>query len=184
MCCARLVENTGRKKSPKIRHLRTIAQLCRAISSQIRYISTIRENLLNSSISSICSHSMLNFGPLTAEIDLGVWGTLANFSGFRVLASLLHRRRSMEVNQTSYDVWPSPGLVHYIYIIGDVCPLTEFCQVQSSLASKSCVLIYWQRHCTALEQSASAKFCGVVQGMELQNFRYSSFSTEGAIYIP
>ena len=32
-------------------------------------------------------------------------GTLANFSGFRVLASLLHRRRSVEVNQTSYDVW-------------------------------------------------------------------------------
>jgi len=26
MCCTRLSENTGRKKSPKIRHLRTIAQ--------------------------------------------------------------------------------------------------------------------------------------------------------------
>jgi len=33
--------NTGRKKSPKIRHLRTIAQLCWAISSQLRHISTI-----------------------------------------------------------------------------------------------------------------------------------------------
>jgi len=29
MCCTRLAENTGRKKLPKIRHLRTIAQLCR-----------------------------------------------------------------------------------------------------------------------------------------------------------
>jgi len=27
MCCTRLAENTGRKKSPKIRHLSTIAQL-------------------------------------------------------------------------------------------------------------------------------------------------------------
>jgi len=29
-------------------------------------------------------------------------------------------------------------------------------------ASKSCVLLYWQRYCTALEQWASAKLCGVV----------------------
>jgi len=33
---------------------------------------------------------MLNFGPLTAEIGSGVWGTPANFNGFRVLAALLH----------------------------------------------------------------------------------------------
>jgi len=38
--CTRLVENTGRKKSPKIRHLRTIAQLCRAISSLVWLITT------------------------------------------------------------------------------------------------------------------------------------------------
>jgi len=37
-------------------------------------------------------------------------------------------------------------------------------------ASKSCVLLYWQRYCTALQQWASAKLRGVVQGMELQNF--------------
>jgi len=33
---------------------------------------------------------MLNFGPLAAEIGSGVWGTPANFNGFRVLAALLH----------------------------------------------------------------------------------------------
>ena len=33
---------------------------------------------------------MVNFGPLTAEIGSGVWGTSANFNGFRVLAALLH----------------------------------------------------------------------------------------------
>jgi len=37
-------------------------------------------------------------------------------------------------------------------------------------ASKSC-LLYWQRYCTALQQRASAKLCGVVQGMELRSFR-------------
>jgi len=30
------------------------------------------------------------------------------------------------------DVWPFPGPVHYIHF-GGCCPLTEFCQVQSSL---------------------------------------------------
>ena len=40
-CCTRLAENIGHKKVVKNRHLGTIAQLCRAISSQIRHISTI-----------------------------------------------------------------------------------------------------------------------------------------------
>jgi len=33
---------------------------------------------------------MVNFGPLTAEIGLGVWGTPTNFNGFCILAALLH----------------------------------------------------------------------------------------------
>jgi len=37
----RLAENTGRKNGAKTRHLGTIAQLCRAISSQLRHVSTI-----------------------------------------------------------------------------------------------------------------------------------------------
>jgi len=36
------------------------------------------------------SSYMVNFGPLTAEIGLTVWGTPANFNWFRVLAALLH----------------------------------------------------------------------------------------------
>jgi len=42
-CCTWLAGNAGRKKSPKSRHLRTIVQLCRAISSQLRHVSTIRK---------------------------------------------------------------------------------------------------------------------------------------------
>jgi len=79
------------------------------------------------------SHNILNFGLLAAEIVSLVWGTPADFNGFRVLASLLQRRRSTEANQTLHGVWPSPGLVHYIYIFGGSCPVTEFCQVQNSL---------------------------------------------------
>ena len=40
-CCTRLAENTGREKVSKNRHLGTIAQVCRAISSQLRHVSTI-----------------------------------------------------------------------------------------------------------------------------------------------
>jgi len=58
---------------------------------------------------------------------------VARYCGFRVLASLLHRRRSMEVNQTLHDLWPSPGLVHYIHRFWGLLPLTEFCHVQNLL---------------------------------------------------
>jgi len=34
--------------------------------------------------------AMMNFGLLTAKICWRVWGTPANFNGFRVLAALLH----------------------------------------------------------------------------------------------
>jgi len=90
-------------------------------------------NLLNSNISYTCPHNMVNFGPLAAEINWWVCGTPAYLNGYRVLASLLQRRCSTEVNRTLHDVWPSAGLVYYIYIFGGCCPLTEFYQVQNSL---------------------------------------------------
>ena len=96
--------STGRKNCPKIARLRTIGQICRAISSQLWHISTMGKKLLNSNISPTCLHNMVNFGPLMAEIYWRFWGTPANFNGFRVLASLRHRRRSTEVNQTLHDV--------------------------------------------------------------------------------
>ena len=88
-CCARLAENTACKNRQKVRHLGTIPQLCRAISSQLRHVSTIGKKLLSSNISSTCSHNMVNFGPLAAEIVSGVWGTPATFNGFHVLTALL-----------------------------------------------------------------------------------------------
>jgi len=132
------------QKSSKICHLGTIVQLCRTISLQLRHLSTIGKKL-SSNISSACPHNMVNFCPLAAEIGPVLWCTPANFNGFRVLAALLQRRRSTEANQTLHDVWPSPGLVHYIYIFGGSCPVTEFCQVQNSLCIlqvlRACILV-------------------------------------------
>jgi len=83
MCCTQLTGNAGSKKLPKIGRLGTIAQLYRAISSQLRHILTIgKKNLLSSNISPTGSHNMVNFGPLAAEIVSLVWGTPANLKAF------------------------------------------------------------------------------------------------------
>jgi len=49
---------------------------------------------------------MVNFGPLAAEIRWRVWGTPANFNGFRVLAALLHGI-------------PVLGVSHYAIVVAD-----------------------------------------------------------------
>jgi len=117
--------------------------------------------MLNINTSSTRSHNMVNFGPLPAEIGLPVWGTPANFNGFRALPSLLQRRRSREANQTLHDVWSYSGLV-LIHFRRLLLPWRNFATCKIHFASKSCVLLYWRCYCTALEQWASAK-CGVQQ---------------------
>jgi len=64
-CCTRLAENIGRKNRQKIRHLRTIAQIRRAISSQLMHIINNRKNLLNSNIS---PHMSSQYGVLQPTI--------------------------------------------------------------------------------------------------------------------
>jgi len=62
--------------------------------------------------------------------------------------------------------WAGTPYIHFWGLL----PQWNFARCKIRLASKSCILLYWQRYCTALQQRASAKLCGVVQGMELQNF--------------
>jgi len=68
------------------------------------------------------------------------------------------------------DVWPSPGLVHYIYIFSGTFAPDGILPGAHITASKSWVLLSWQHYCIALDHWASAKLCGVVQGIELRNF--------------
>ena len=58
------------------------------------------KNLLNDNTSSTCPDNMVYFVLLTAEICWRVWGTPANFNGFRVLAALLHGTLVVVVSQT------------------------------------------------------------------------------------
>ena len=83
----------------KIRHLRPIAQICRAVSSELRHILTIGKKFKQKYLPR-CPYNMVNFGLLAAEIGSLVSGTPANFNGFRVLAALLHGTLVMGVSQT------------------------------------------------------------------------------------
>ena len=115
------------------------AQLYRAISSQLRHVSTIgKKNLLNSNTSPTCPYNMVNYGQLAAEIGSLVWGTPANFkfNGFRVLAALLQGTLVVGVSQTlrcwtegatyirqgDHHVghWPLAYILGFIYIGFDV----------------------------------------------------------------
>ena len=88
-CCARRSEKYRTqkiaKKSPSGHHPTTLSSYIFANKACI----DSRRNLLSSNIST-CPHNMVNFGPLAAEIVSLVWGTPANFNGFRLLAALLH----------------------------------------------------------------------------------------------
>jgi len=84
----------------KNRHFDIIAQLCLAVPSRLRHVSTIGKNLLNIDTFPTRSHNMVNFGLLTAEICWRVWSTPANFNGFHVLAALLHGIPVFGVSQT------------------------------------------------------------------------------------
>jgi len=137
------------KNSPSRHHCTTLSGYIFATKARI---DKWKKNLLNSNISPACAHNMVNFGPLAAEIGAVVWATWATYNGLRVLAELLQQRRSTEANQPLHNVWPSPGLVHYIFVFGGSCPVTEYCKVQNSLLCPSPrALLYWQHYCTALE---------------------------------
>ena len=97
--CTRLNENTGRKISPKIRHLGTIAQLCRAISLQLRHVSTIGKKVKQQCLPNMSvQYRELRF---ISGWDYFVnLGHPANFNGFRGLAALLHGTLVVGVSQS------------------------------------------------------------------------------------
>jgi len=102
------MKNTARKNSPKI----AIVQLCRAISSQLRSVSTIGKNLLSSNISSTRPHNMVNFGPLVRvalrnradHYIFMLWFVLSSSSSFFFSSPNLSRRRLDVCHISTHDV--------------------------------------------------------------------------------
>ena len=88
MCCTRLAANAGPKNpknSPPGHHRAT---------SQLRQVSKVRKNLLNSNTSPTCPHNIVNFGPLMAAIRSGVWGHPSKFQRVSRLGSITTRHSS------------------------------------------------------------------------------------------
>jgi len=83
------------KKSPSAHHRTTLFGYIFANKARIDNW----KNVLNSNTPT-CPYNMVNSGLLTAEICWRVWGTPANFNGFRVLAALLHGTLVVSVSQT------------------------------------------------------------------------------------
>jgi len=75
------------QKSPSAHHRTNLSGYIFATKARI---DNRKKNLLSSNISPTGPYNMVNFGQLAAEILSLVWGTPANFNGFRVLAALLH----------------------------------------------------------------------------------------------
>jgi len=98
MCYAQLARNARpkkiAKKSPSGHHPTTLSGHIFATKARIDNW----KKMLSSNIPHM-SHNMVNFGPLTSEIDPVVWSTPANFNGFRVLAALLHGTLVVGVSQ-------------------------------------------------------------------------------------
>jgi len=131
MCCTWLAGNTGGRNNATNRYLRTIAQISRAISSQLKHVSTIGKPVKQQYLLQMSSQ----YGELRPTNGWDPLASLGHPSKFQRLSSLgfvTAATLSPEANQTLYDVWLSPALVHGIYIFGGSCPLTEFWPVRNS----------------------------------------------------
>ena len=135
------------QKLPSAHHRRTLSSYFFATKACIDKW----KNLLNINMSSRCSHNMANFGPLTGFA-----------SWLRYCSDVAHRR-------------PTKFCTMFGRLMGFYTTYT-FSDANFTVF-KSCVLLYWQRYCTALQQRASAKLCGMVK-----EWNYGTFA-EGAIYI-
>ena len=158
-----------RQKSPSAHHRTTLSGYIFATKACIDN----RKKLLNANTPFKCPHNMVNFGQLTAEIRWRVWATPVNFNGFRsclrYCSDVAYRRPTKLCAMYMYGRLLSWYTIYTL--LGVVAPERNFASCKIHFASKSCVLLYWQRYCTALKQWASVRLCGVVQGMELRNFR-------------
>ena len=176
MCCMRLAENTGRKNYAKNRHLRTIAQLRRAISSQLRHASTIGKKLVKWQYLIRMSLQYGEFRPTNIWDLLVSLGHPSKFQRVSCLGFVTAATSFIggQPNFTRCLAISWAGILYiyiYIHFLGAFAPWRNFARCKLHFASKPCILLYWQHYCMALEQWASAKLCGMVQGMELRNFR-------------
>jgi len=88
------------QKSPKIRHVGTFAQLCRATSSQLRHVLTIGKKLVKQQYLLHMSPQYAKLQPTSGWDRFSCLGHPCKFQRVRVLAALLHGSLVVGVSQT------------------------------------------------------------------------------------
>jgi len=129
----RLAENTESKKSQKIHHVRTIAQICRAISLQLRQVSTIGKKIVKQQYLFHISSQYGELRPTSGCDQFGCLGYPSKFStGFtswlRYYSDVTQRKPTKLCTMFGHLL----GCYLYTHFRGS-CPVTEFCKVQNSL---------------------------------------------------
>ena len=158
------------KKSPKIRHLHTIAQLCQTISSQLWHVLTIGKKLVKQQY---LLHMSLQYGALWLTNVQDLLASLGHPSKFQQLSRLgfVTAPTSLNKGQPNFAQCLAVSCtVYYICIFGGSCPLTELCQLKNSLCAQ---LLRSPKLAPLLHSTrtlSSAKVYSVVQRMELRNF--------------
>ena len=121
MCGTRLAANTGRKKVAKNRHLATIAQLCRAISSQLRHVSTIGKKLVK-------QQYLLYMSPQYGELQPTIgWDRFVSLGVPHVISTgftfvYVTAATSLNGSQPNFALclavsWPGTLYIHFRYLL-------------------------------------------------------------------
>ena len=150
----------------------TIAQLCRAVSSQLRHVSTTGKPVKQQFIFSACPHKMTNFGPLMAETVYQFGAPQQISTGFRRL-----RYCSDVAHRTPIKLCTMFGRLlgcytMYTFSHDGILPGAKF-----ALRPKSCILLFWQRYARHFGSGRQPNFA-----TWYKEWNYGTF-TEGATYI-
>jgi len=117
----------------KNRHLRTIAQICWAISSQLRHVSTIRKKLVKHQYLLYVSSQYGELPPTNGRDRLASLGHPSKFQrvsrlGFLTAPTSLNGRQPNFAWSLAIS-WTGTLCIHFLGLL----PPTDYCQVQNSL---------------------------------------------------
>jgi len=106
---------------------------------------------------------MVNFGLLAAEIISFVWAPQQISTDFASWLPYCRDGAHWRPTKLCTMFGRFPRCYAVYTFSEDPAPWRNFATCKIYFTSKSCVLLHWQRYCTALQQRASAILCGVVQ---------------------
>ena len=129
-CAARgslkIQDAKNRQKSPSGHHRTTLSGYLFATRACVdNRKKTVKQQYL--------PHMLLQCGELRPTNSWDLFGSWGHPSKFQRVSRLAFVTAATSLTGGQTDDWPSPGLLHYIYIFAGSCPVTEFCQVQKSL---------------------------------------------------